>query len=61
MADDPDRELSSPACSMNSAGDTYMGYASPLELIVQLNGLLAAERAGTRTAVKSRHETIYLR
>ncbi len=57
MADEPTSDLSSPACSMHEASDTYMGYASAAELVAELNELLAAERAGARVALKSRRET----
>lgn len=48
-------EVSSPACSMHEADNTYMGYASKDELILFLNELLEAERAGARVTLKSAH------
>src|SRR5712691_2285698 len=51
--DDPEVELSSPACAMHEADDAYMGYASKDELIAFLNGLLEAERAGARVTLQS--------
>jgi hypothetical protein len=56
MSDDGDPELSSPACAMQAADDVYMGFASKAELIAQLNELLAAERAGTKVALKSQND-----
>lgn len=56
MSDESDYTLSSPACSMASADDSYMGYIPASELIDELNTLLAAERAGARVAMKSRHD-----
>ena len=50
MADEP----ASPPCAAAGADDAYMGYASHDELLVALNELLEAERAGTKVAVKSR-------
>ena len=55
-SDEEPAELSSPACSMREAGDTYMGYAGEAELIAFLNELLEAERAGARVALKSSNE-----
>ena len=46
--DTPDVKVSSPACSMHEADDTYMGYAGKDELVAFLNELLEAERAGAR-------------
>lgn len=57
MPDETSGDLSSPACSMHEASDAYMGYASPEELVTQLNELLAAERAGARVALKSRRDS----
>ena len=55
-SDEEPAELSSPACSMREADDTYMGYAGEAELITFLNELLEAERAGSRVALKSSNE-----
>jgi hypothetical protein len=44
---------SSPACSMHEADDAYMGYADKNELIIFLNELLEAERAGARVTLES--------
>lgn len=46
-------ELSSPACSADQADDSYMGYAGKAELIVFLNELLEAERAGARVTLET--------
>jgi hypothetical protein len=51
--DEPEVELSSPACAMHEADDGYMGYAGKDELIGFLNELLEAERAGARVAFES--------
>src|SRR5690349_511941 len=51
--DDPEVEVSSPACSMHEADDAYMGYAGKDELITFLNELLEAERAGARVTLES--------
>jgi Domain of unknown function (DUF6306) len=51
--DDPAVEVSSPACSMHEAEDTYMGFAAKDELIAFLNELLEAERAGARVTLDS--------
>jgi hypothetical protein len=51
--DEPQVELSSPACSMHEADDQYMGYAGKDELIAFLNELLEAERAGARVTLES--------
>src|SRR6516165_1214281 len=40
------REFSSPACSAHEVDDRYMGFASKQELLLALNELLEAERAG---------------
>lgn len=53
--DDPPLELSSPACAMHEADDAYMGYAGKDELIIFLNALLEAERAGARVTLESAH------
>ena len=53
--DDPPVELSSPACAMHEADDAYMGYAGKDELIIFLNALLEAERAGARVTLESAH------
>lgn len=50
---EPAVEVSSPACSMHEADDTYMGYADKNELIIFLNELLEAERAGARVTLES--------
>lgn len=47
-------EPASPPCYAAGADDAYMGYAGRAELLAALNGLLAAARAGTKVAVKSR-------
>jgi hypothetical protein len=52
-SEDETAELSSPACSMPEADDTYMGYAGKTELAAFLNELLEAERAGARVTLKS--------
>lgn len=52
-----DTELSSPACSMHEADDAYMGFAPREEVLMLLNELLAAERAGTKVATVSRSNT----
>jgi nitronate monooxygenase len=49
-------ELSSPACSMHEASDTYMGYAGKDELTTFLNELIEAERAGARVTLESARE-----
>jgi hypothetical protein len=51
--DDPEVEVSSPACSMHEADDAYMGYPGKDELITFLNELLEAERAGARVTLES--------
>ena len=51
--DEPEVELSSPACAMHQADDVYMGYAGKDELIGFLNELLEAERAGARVTFES--------
>jgi hypothetical protein len=43
---------------MAVADDAYMGYMAESELIDELNTLLAAERAGARVAMKSRHDVL---
>jgi hypothetical protein len=50
---DPPVEVTSPACAMHEAGDTYMGYAGKSELIALLNELLEAERAGARVTLET--------
>jgi hypothetical protein len=40
----------SPLCHAKSADDVYMGFAARDEIVVALNELLEAERAGTRVA-----------
>lgn len=47
-------EPSSPACYSAGAGDAYMGYATPAEIVPLLNELLEAERAGARVALEAR-------
>jgi hypothetical protein len=49
MTDEP----SSPACYASEADDAYMGFAPRDELVVRLNELLEAERAGARVAIAS--------
>src|SRR4029077_9343685 len=51
--DEPEVELSSPACAMHEADDGYMGYAGKDELIGFPNELLEAERAGARVTFES--------
>lgn len=51
--DDEPVEVSSPACAMHEVDDAYMGYAGKDELIVSLNELLEAERAGARVTLES--------
>lgn len=46
-------DANSPACSMHTADDAYMGYATKEELGAFLNELLEAERAGTGVALRS--------
>lgn len=43
-------EVSSPVCYAGEAGDAYMGYLDRNSLILELNTLLEAERAGARVA-----------
>jgi hypothetical protein len=54
--DDDPMEVSSPACSMHEADDSYMGYAGRDELIAFFNELLEAERAGARVTLESANE-----
>lgn len=54
--DRPDAKVSSPACSMHEADDAYMGYAGKAELVVFLNELLEAERAGARVTGETARE-----
>lgn len=49
-------EVASPACSMSTADEAYMGFASPEELIAFLNELLEAEMAGARVTLMSARE-----
>ena len=49
-------EVTSPACSMHTADEVYMGYAGPDELIAFLNELLEAETAGARVTLMSARE-----
>jgi hypothetical protein len=51
--DDSTVEVSSPACSMHEADDTYLGYVSKDELVTFLNELLEAEHAGARVTLES--------
>jgi len=44
-------EPASPPCYADGAGDAYMGYARPEEIVSALNELLEAERAGARVAL----------
>lgn len=55
-SDDEPVQVSSPACGMHEADDSYMGYAGREELIGFLNELLEAERAGARVALESAKE-----
>lgn len=43
--------FSSPACAMGEADDVYMGYAGRDEILIALNALLEASRAGARGAL----------
>lgn len=43
-------ELSSPVCYAGAASDRYMGFAESAELVLTLNSLLEAERAGAQVA-----------
>lgn len=56
MPNESDRTLYSPACAMGAADDSYMGYMPALELIDELNALLAAARAGASVAMKCRYD-----
>jgi hypothetical protein len=40
------KEFASPACSANEADDTYMGFASRVEITAFLKELADAERTG---------------
>jgi len=53
---DAPAEVASPACSMHTADEAYMGLASPEELIAFLNELLEAEMAGARVTLMSARE-----
>ncbi len=53
---DPFVEVSSPACWMHEADNSYMGYAGKDELIALLNELLEAERAGARVTGETADE-----
>jgi hypothetical protein len=55
-SDDEPVEVSSPACGMHEADDSYMGYAGREELIGFLNELLEAERAGARVTLETANE-----
>jgi hypothetical protein len=55
--DDRTVDVSSPACSMHEASDAYMGYVDRDELIVSLDELLEAERAGARVTLQSARAT----
>ncbi|MBX3488698.1 DUF6306 domain-containing protein [Parvibaculum sp.] len=52
MTDEP----SSPACYTAEADDAYMGFAPREEILLVLNELLEAERAGARVALASARE-----
>lgn len=54
--DEPAIEVSSPACSIDEGDDAYMGYAPKDEVIIFLNELLEAERAGARVTLESARE-----
>lgn len=51
--DEPVPELASPACSMHTVDDVYMGYVGQDELLAFLNELLEAEAAGARVTLMS--------
>ena len=51
--EEPGAEVSSPACSMHEADDSYMGYAGKDQLTALLNELLEAEHAGARVTLES--------
>ena len=60
------REPASPACLAHEADDTYMGFASKMEIAAFLKALAAAERAGKpcaemlrRMLPKIRDEALY--
>jgi hypothetical protein len=55
MTDDKP-EPSSPVCYANEADDVYSGYAPRAEIVVFLNELLEAERAGSRVTLESARE-----
>ena len=57
-SEDETAELSSPACSMPEADDTYMGYAGKTELAAFLNELLEAELAGALQRLERRLKSI---
>lgn len=46
----------SPVCYADEAGDRYMGFATESELLVVLNELLEAERAGARVTARTAAE-----
>jgi nitronate monooxygenase len=50
------QEFASPACSAHEMEDGYMGYATRDELLVALNELLEAERAGARVTLRMTKE-----
>jgi len=53
----PDTSLASPVCYADEASNAYSGYADREELLVFLNELLEAERAGARIAARTATET----
>ncbi|MGE0423208.1 MAG: DUF6306 domain-containing protein [Reyranellaceae bacterium] len=55
MPDYP-KDTASPACSAHEMDDAYMGFAPRDELLVFLNTLLEAERAGARICQRTAHE-----
>ena len=49
-------EFASPACLAHEMDDGYMGYATRDELLLALNELLEAERAGARVTLRTTQE-----
>jgi len=49
-------ELASPACLADEMDDGYMGFAGRDELLLKLNELLEAERAGARVTLRTAKE-----
>lgn len=49
-------ELASPACLAHEMDDRYMGFAGRAELLLALNELLEAERAGARVSLATARE-----